>query len=233
MQIGDLSRTRSLCERRDNAVLQAMRVLLVIGLMAGGSLALWLSAGSSPPVDGIVIPTPPQTLADGGAGVELPLRPERVQVATADPAAAIPAASAPLEVASHPASAPKDTERAPTMESPVPLTPDQAAAELEQAAVALERPAPPVPDAATDVNMTGTVAQHASLAAKAPAESPTSGLVDLNKASFEQLNALKGAGALGRAIIRGRPYRSVDDLVKKRVLRRTVYERIKGQVTVQ
>ena len=47
------------------------------------------------------------------------------------------------------------------------------------------------------------------------------------------LNALKGAGALGRAIIRGRPYKSADDLVKKKIVRRTVYERIKDQVTVQ
>jgi DNA uptake protein ComE-like DNA-binding protein len=47
------------------------------------------------------------------------------------------------------------------------------------------------------------------------------------------LNSLKGAGSLGRAIVRGRPYRSADDLVKKQVVRRTVYERIKDQVTVQ
>ena len=50
---------------------------------------------------------------------------------------------------------------------------------------------------------------------------------------MEELNRLKGAGSLGRAIVRGRPYRSVDDLVNKRVLRRTAFERIKDQVTVQ
>ena len=40
-------------------------------------------------------------------------------------------------------------------------------------------------------------------------------------------------GALGRAIIRHRPYRSVDDLMKKKVLRRSVFEKIKNQVKVQ
>jgi DNA uptake protein ComE-like DNA-binding protein len=81
--------------------------------------------------------------------------------------------------------------------------------------------------------MTGTVAKHASLAEPAPPESPAGGLVDLNRASVEQLNSLKGAGSLGRAIIRHRPYRSVDDLVKRKIVRRTVFEKIKGQVTVQ
>jgi DNA uptake protein ComE-like DNA-binding protein len=57
------------------------------------------------------------------------------------------------------------------------------------------------------------------------------GPVDLNSASLEQLNAL-GAGRIGRAIIGGRPYRTAEDLLTKRVLRRSVYERIKGQVTV-
>jgi len=51
--------------------------------------------------------------------------------------------------------------------------------------------------------------------------------------TLEDLNTLDGAGSLGKAIIRGRPYASVDDLVKKRVLRRTSFEKIKDQVTVQ
>jgi DNA uptake protein ComE-like DNA-binding protein len=66
------------------------------------------------------------------------------------------------------------------------------------------------------------------------ASNPPSGdLIDLNTASFEQLNTMKGAGPLGRAIIKGRPYASVDDLVKRKVMRRSVYERIKDQVTVR
>ena len=56
-------------------------------------------------------------------------------------------------------------------------------------------------------------------------------LADLNSASVERLNKL-GLGLVGRAIVRGRPYASTDDLVEKRVLKRTAFERIKDQVTV-
>lgn len=77
--------------------------------------------------------------------------------------------------------------------------------------------------------MTGAV-NVANVASDVP---PASELVDLNTGSFEQLNALKGAGPLGRAIIRGRPYASVEDLVKRKVVRRSVYEKIKDQVTVK
>ena len=58
-------------------------------------------------------------------------------------------------------------------------------------------------------------------------------LVDLNTASLEQLNALRGAGLVGRAIIRGRPYTSAEDLVTKRVLNRSAFERIKDQITAR
>ncbi|PVE26485.1 hypothetical protein DC522_00680 [Microvirga sp. KLBC 81] len=59
------------------------------------------------------------------------------------------------------------------------------------------------------------------------------GRVDLNTASIAQLNSLRNAGPLGRAIIKGRPYASVEDLVKRKVIRRSVYEKIKDQVTVR
>ncbi|MGH1589807.1 helix-hairpin-helix domain-containing protein [Methylobacterium phyllosphaerae] len=58
-------------------------------------------------------------------------------------------------------------------------------------------------------------------------------VVDLNTASVAELNRLRGGGAIGRAIIAKRPYASVDQLLSKRVLSRTVYERIKDQVTVR
>jgi DNA uptake protein ComE-like DNA-binding protein len=57
--------------------------------------------------------------------------------------------------------------------------------------------------------------------------------VDLNKASVDQLNSLRGGGRIGRAIVQGRPYRSAEDLLRKKVVNRTVYERIKNQVTVR
>ncbi|MCJ2054458.1 ComEA family DNA-binding protein [Methylobacterium sp. J-070] len=60
----------------------------------------------------------------------------------------------------------------------------------------------------------------------------TGGSVDLNSASVEQLNAL-GAGMIGKRIIEFRPYASVDDLVTRRVLKRSDVETIKGAVTVR
>ena len=62
-------------------------------------------------------------------------------------------------------------------------------------------------------------------------EAPARG-VDLNSASVEELNAL-GGGRIGRAIVNGRPYRSPDELLHKRVLSRATYDQIKGQIIVQ
>ena len=230
MQIGDLSQTRTPREGRDNAVLQGMRILLVIGIMAGGSAALWLS-GPSSSTEGMITAAPPQTLSREPRIVGLPDRSASVQVAAADTAAPLTISSASAAFAD---AAPKDTARAPLEGNPVPLAANQASAAMPQAQAALEQPASPVPVPPIDMDMTGAVTQQASVAESyAPAGEPADALVDLNTASFEQLNSLKGAGALGRAIIKGRPYKSVDDLRRKKVLRRAAYEKIKDQVTVQ
>ncbi len=55
---------------------------------------------------------------------------------------------------------------------------------------------------------------------------------DLNVAALAYLNGLQGGGMIGRAIIAGRPYRSVDELVTRRILSRVTYDRIKGQVQI-
>src|SRR3712207_4269893 len=174
MQIGDLSRTHHSLERRDNAAFQALRILLVSGLMAGGSLALWLSAGSTAPTGGMVTAAPPQILAGEPQLVELPQRDERVQMADA-------------EASYLPASGPQDTLPVSMTADPLPLVGEQVSATPESTLSA----------SPTDVDMTGTVAKHASLT-EPPArlESPAADLVDLNRAPFEQLNSLKGAGAL-------------------------------------
>ncbi|MBY0295028.1 MAG: helix-hairpin-helix domain-containing protein [Methylobacterium sp.] len=62
---------------------------------------------------------------------------------------------------------------------------------------------------------------------------PQTGGVDLNTASLAELNGLRGAGAIGRAIIRGRPYRSIDELMSRRILSRARFEQVKGQVSVR
>jgi hypothetical protein len=231
MQIGDLSRTHHSLERRDSAAFQAVRILLVIGLMAGGSLALWLSAGSRASTGGMVTAAPPQIMAGEQQIVELPQPTERVQVADADPDAFIVTSRPLAEAAYVPPAGPQDTAPAPMAASPLPPAGKEASADPKPAETIFDQPERTT--SATDIDMTGTVAKHASLAETARPESPAADLVDLNRASFEQLNSLKGAGALGRAIIKHRPYRSVDDLMKKKVLRRSVFDKIKAQVKVQ
>jgi len=56
-------------------------------------------------------------------------------------------------------------------------------------------------------------------------------LIDINTASAEDLKRL--GERLGKAIIAGRPYRSVDDLVSKRVLKRSAFSRIKDRITIK
>lgn len=223
MQIGNLSRTRHPYEQRDNAALQALRILLVVGLMASGSLALWLSAGTSAPAGGMVTVAPPQILAGEQQLVELPKRDERVQMADADPSTPMEVSRSTAEASYLPASGPQESAPASVTADLSPIAGAQASAAPE--AILSVSPA--------DVDMTGAVAKHASIAGPSRPDSPVADLVDLNRASVEQLNALKGAGPLGRAIVKGRPYKSVDDLMKKRVLRRQVFEKIKDQVRVQ
>ena len=54
-------------------------------------------------------------------------------------------------------------------------------------------------------------------------------IVDINTASLEELNRLSGRFA--RAIIAGRPYTTIDELVSKRVLTRATFSQIKDQIT--
>jgi DNA uptake protein ComE-like DNA-binding protein len=58
------------------------------------------------------------------------------------------------------------------------------------------------------------------------------GLVDLNRASLEELNGL-GAGMVGRTIVYGRPYSSPEDLLERRLLNVRDFARIRDRVTVR
>lgn len=96
-------------------------------------------------------------------------------------------------------------------------------------------PAPSAPAAAAPAPVSNPV-QVASVEDPAPPaeDAPAIGksnAVNLNTASAEALDHV-GAGRVGRTIVAHRPYRSVKDLVNRRVLRTSDYERIASRVRV-
>ena len=55
--------------------------------------------------------------------------------------------------------------------------------------------------------------------------------IDINRATAEELMALKGIGeARAKAIIKGRPYARKDDLVRKKVVPQSIYDEIKDRI---
>ncbi|MDB5590673.1 helix-hairpin-helix domain-containing protein [Enterovirga sp.] len=70
-------------------------------------------------------------------------------------------------------------------------------------------------------------------ATTAPA-APAAKLIDLNSATKEELDALPGIGPVrAEAIIKGRPYKGKDELVRKKILPESVYEGIKERVVAR
>ncbi len=140
-----------------------------------------------------------------------------------DSSAEVPAVSAP----------PQERASEPEPLRPAPVPPEVTARAAQPAPAPGEPARLPVPNAEPVPAPLPTPAPDPTEQAEERAEPRAVTLVDLNTATVAQLNGLKGGGNIGRAIIQKRPYTSVDQLLSKRVLSRTTYERIKDQVTVQ
>ena len=111
-------------------------------------------------------------------------------------------------------------------------------------AVAAPKAAAPVaaPAAKVEAPKAATPAVAAPKAAAAPAKATPAKadakaavkLVNLNTATAAELDALPTIGkARTKAIIAGRPYASVDDLIKKKVLPKNSFEAIKAKVDIK
>ena len=70
--------------------------------------------------------------------------------------------------------------------------------------------------------------------ARPTSEAPRQELIDINTASADELQVLKGIGpARAATIVKGRPYRGKDELHRKDIVPRAVYEDIKDQIVAR
>jgi competence protein ComEA len=81
-----------------------------------------------------------------------------------------------------------------------------------------------------------TTAKPAATAPAKPASASTAkeALIDINSATKEELDALPQIGAArAEAIIKGRPYKSKDDLRKNKVIPEGAYNAIKDKIVAR
>jgi competence protein ComEA len=71
-------------------------------------------------------------------------------------------------------------------------------------------------------------------ATAAPAATPTSTLIDINTAPKDQLDALPQIGtARADAIIKGRPYKSKNELLDRKIIPQSAYDAIKNKIVAR
>ena len=131
------------------------------------------------------------------------------------------------------ASAVSNSSEAAVSAQPQPSAPGAQAAVVERN-TPTGPPAPAAPASAALPPSLEHVAQPAPaemVNGVAVAKAPDPTLVDINTAPSDELDRL--ARRIGKAIVRGRPYKSIDELVSKRVLTRGTFGQIKDRIMVR
>ncbi len=76
--------------------------------------------------------------------------------------------------------------------------------------------------------------QPAATANNSMTAAPKAALIDINSASADDLQDLPGIGpARSAKIVAGRPYTGKDDLVTRKIIPQSVYEKIKDQIVAR
>ena len=84
---------------------------------------------------------------------------------------------------------------------------------------------------AADKDAKDTKAAKVEAKAENKAENKAEDKIDINRASADELRKIDGIGeARSAAIIKGRPYRSKDELVSKNIIPKAVYDKIKERI---
>lgn len=157
-------------------------------------------------------------------------------------ALALPAFAQDARPTTPPAAAPATpVQTPPAQAAPTPATPKAEAKSLppkadvkaaQPAAAVTPKAATPVVPPKVDAKAVAPAAAKAAVPAAAKAATPAK-IVNINTATPAELDALPQIGkARTKAIIAGRPYKSVDDLLTKKVLPKNAYEAIKARVSV-
>jgi DNA uptake protein ComE-like DNA-binding protein len=107
---------------------------------------------------------------------------------------------------------------------PLPVLAQPPTTAPEKPATTAPAPAPTAPPTSTGTEMKKETKPKVS-------KKSTTAVVDINTATAAELQAVKGIGkATAKKIIAGRPYKSADELVTKKVITQKQYDGMKAQL---